>query len=215
MTPRRLVALAMLLAASIAAPGIGSAVAPPPTAGTAGALDPTARAPGPSAPEANASCDGRVEYCPNADQRRIDASFSAIPIDSYLSGARAALTRLGAEGCDPSEGCEWRDRNGVRHFMWGDSEADLRVVIKTVEAADFAGRDIAALGIGTARQQADVIAAVGRFLPGVAIDCDPARVSGNVGPVECGATLNPGWIQIGFDNDGTLLRVRFDGYQFI
>ena len=74
---------------------------------------------------------------------------------------------------------------------------------------------IGALDIGTARDQSEVMARVRRFLPDVAFDCDPSLVSGNVGPVECGATLNPGWVEIGFDHDGRLLRVRFDGYQFI
>lgn len=206
----------LLLAASIAVLALGQpAAALPRTADTAGALDPTTRAPGPVAPVVRASCNGDVEYCPSDDQLRVDASFSALPIDSHVSEARGALTPTDSAKCDPSNGCEWRDRNGVRHFAWGDSDEDLRIVIKTIEADAFDGRPIAALGIGTARQQADVVANVRRFLPGVEIDCDPALVSGNVGPVECGATLNPGWIQIGFDRDGRLLRVRFDGYQFI
>ena len=205
-----------LLVASFAAFALGQpAAALPKTADSVGALDPTTHAPGPVAPEVDASCDGDVEYCPSPDQLRVDASFSPLPIDSYLAGARGALAPTEEENCDPSSGCEWRDGNGVRHFAWGDSDEDLRIVVKTVEAKEFAGRPIEALGIGTARKQADVVANVRRFLPGVEIVCDPARVSGNVGPVECGATLNPGWIQIGFDLDGNLLRVRFDGYQFI
>ena len=55
-----------------------------------------------------------------------------------------------------------------------------------------------------------MIANVRRFLPGVALDCD-SPASGNVGPDECSGTLNPGWFQIGFDKDGQLLKVRFDG----
>lgn len=218
MNGRRLVAVAAL-PAFLALSGPAASLQPnselPRTADTAGALDDTARAPGPNAVEINASCDGDVEYCPSRDQVRVDRSFSTLPIDSYLSDAPGALTPIVEPGCDQSGECEWRDRQGVSHFMWGDNEADLRVVIKTVAADEFSGRPIEALGIGTARGQQEVIANVRRFLPGVEIDCDPTRVSGNVGPIECGATLNPGWISIGFDRNGDLLRVRFDGYQFI
>ena len=165
---------------------------------------------------ANTPCDGEVDYCPSAVQLRVDRSFSAFPIDSALAAARDRLTEIVERGCDQSNECEWRDRSGVGHFAWGDDETALTIVIKTIEAEAFAGRPIEALGIGTARRQADVIANVRRFLgEGEGeVDCDPAHVSGNVGPVECSATLDPGWIQIGFDRDGNLLRIRFDGYHF-
>lgn len=207
--------LPALLAVSHPAAGVQSQAELSRIADTAGALDNSARMPGPAAPEKNASCDGEVEYCPSAIQSRVDRSFSSVPIDSALAAARGGLTEIVERGCDQSNECEWRDRSGVGHFAWGDGEADLYIVIKTIEAETFAGRSIPALGIGTARKQADVIANVRRFLGDVEVDCDPAHVSGNVGPVECGATLNPGWIQIGFDHDDNLLRVRFDGYQFI
>lgn len=173
-----------------------------------------AQTPSPTTPEINTSCDGDVEYCPSAVQLRVDRSFSAFPIDSALAAARGHLTEIVEAGCDQSNECEWRDRSGVGHFAWGDDEAPLTIVIKTIEAEAFAGRSIEALGIGTARKQADVIANVRRFLGEVEVDCDPAHVSGNVGPVECSATLDPGWIQIGFNRDGNLLRIRFDGYHF-
>ena len=190
----------------------------PSTAETAGAFADTPRAPGPDVAVVSASCNGDVQYCPSAAQLRTDKSFSPFPLDSLLRAAKGQLAPM-ADDCDPSDGCDWRDTNGVRHFLWGDDDGDgqdeLRVVIKTIEASAFAGRPIPALGIGHARKKAEVLANVRHFLGDLEIDCDPAHVSGNVGPVECGATLNPGWIQVGFDEDGNLLRVRFDGYQFI
>lgn len=199
---------------SSAAEATPSTTSAPDTAVTAGALADTARVPGPSAAIDPADCEGSDVYCPSADQVRVDQSFSPFAIDSLRSAAGGALTQIVMNGCDQSNECDWRDRTGVRHFLWGDSPAELRVVVKSIDASEFGRRPISALGIGTARRQAEVLANVRRFLPGVAIDCNPQHVSGNVGPVECGATLNPGWIQIGFDRDGNLLRVRFDGYQF-
>lgn len=188
----------------------------PSVASTAGAFDNSARAPGPVQPVVATTCSGDVDYCPSADQLRVDRSFSAIAMDSYLSASTDRLTRANDRPCgrpDHDE-CEWLDANGVRHFPWGDDEADLRIVIKVINADEFVGRPIAALGIGMARREADVLANVRRFLPNVELDCDPRLLSGNVGPVECGASLNPGWFQIGFDRDGNLLRIRFDAYQF-
>ncbi len=188
----------------------------PSVASTAGALDNTVHAPGPVQPVANAVCNGDVEYCPSADQLRVDRSFSAIAMDSYLSASVERLVVADDRPCGPPDHdeCEWRDANGVRHYPWGDDATDLRIVIKFVNADEFLGRPIGALGIGMARQQAEVVANVRRFLPNVEVNCDPQHVSGNVGPVECGASLNPGWFQIGFDRDGNLLRIRFDAYQF-
>jgi hypothetical protein len=162
----------------------------------------------------SSTCDPDAAYCPSQVQVRVDRSFSPYAIDSRLDLVRGELTRIESEGCAAGDGCDWRDRNGVLHFISGDSQIDQRFLVKIVEASDFVGRPIGALGIGTARRQADVIANVRRFIPEVEIDCNPQHVSGNVGPVECSATLNPGWIQIGFDEAGNLLRVRFDGYQF-
>lgn len=177
-----------------------------------GALADTTRAPG-STPMITATCDGNVEYCPSPDQVRVDQSFSSIAIDSDFSSHRFALTEDRQDDCEILDGCDWLDSNKVRHYMWGESPEDLIVVLKMIEAKDFVGRPISALGIGTARKQNEVLANVRHFLPEINIDCD--HVSGNVGPVECGGTLNPGWFQIGFDLEGNLQTIRFDGYQFI
>jgi hypothetical protein len=147
--------------------------------------------------------------------RGVGRSFSPFAIDARFGERRDQLTRVDTKGFAAGEGCDWRDRNGVLHFVGGDSQIDQRFMIKIVNAEDFIGRPISALGIGTARRQAEVIANVRRFIPEVEIDCNPGHISCNVGPVECGATLGPSWNQIGFDEGGNLLRVRFDGYQFI
>lgn len=204
-----------LLGLSAGAAGAQQGATLPTTADTAGAFADTARAPDPTASVTSATCDGDVEYCPSGAQLRVDRSFSDYPIDSRAADAGSGLRPIDDEPCIPDEGCERRDAAGVRHFLYGDGADDLRVMIKTVEASEFEGRPIGALDIGTARDQSEVMARVRRFLPDVAFDCDPSLVSGNVGPVECGATLNPGWVEIGFDHDGRLLRVRFDGYQFV
>lgn len=160
-----------------------------------------------SATTAVPACDPELVYCPSEIQERVDRSFSDIRIDTMLDAVRGKLTEIPAD-CFPGE-CDWRDKRGVRHYFFGD-----QMVVKSVRADEFVGQPIEALGIGGARRQADVLTNVRRFLPGIVFDCSPQHISGNVGPVECGATLNPGWVQIGFDRDGNLLQVRFDGYHF-
>ncbi len=177
-----------------------------------GAFADSSRAPEPN-PVVTATCDGNVEYCASQDQNRVDRSFSRFPIDSGYPTKDSVLIESRVGGCETSGECAWIDDNKVRHYFWAESPEGLYLVVKSVNAADFAGRPISALGIGMARNKADVVANVRRFLPDVEIDCD--HVSGNVGPVECGGTLNPGWFQIGFDLDGNLLTIRFDGYQFV
>jgi hypothetical protein len=177
-----------------------------------GGLADTTRAPEP-APVVTATCDGNVEYCASPDQIRVDHSFSKFPIDSGHPSKGSVLTEVRIGGCEVSGECAWIDDNKVRHYFWADSPEGLYLVVKMIEASDFAGRPIPALGIGTARKKIDVVANIRSFLPEIEIDCD--HVSGNVGPVECGGTLNPGWFQIGFDLEGNLQTIRFDGYQFI
>ena len=162
---------------------------------------------------ATPDCDDNVEYCPSPDQIRVDRSFSAIAIDSTIASAGIELTAQQRKDCEQNGECSWIDENKVRHHIWSDSPEDQTIVIKYLNAADFVGRPISALGIGNARTKAEVLANVRKFLPDVKMDCD--TVSGNVGPVECGATVNPGWFQIGFDRQGNLLAIRFDGYHFI
>lgn len=199
--------LAPIMLASLCAP-VGATDSP---TQPMGALADTTHAPGPTDVVVTSDCDGNVQYCPSADQLRVDRSFSDIAIDS--APQPGVLTEDQRDGCEQWGECDWLDSDKVRHYLWGDGPNNLYVVVKTVTAADFTGRSISALGIGTARKQADVLANVRAFLPNVKIDCD-GTASGNVGPVECGGTLNPGWFQIGFDREGNLLAVRFDGYQF-
>ena len=148
---------------------------------------------------------------------RVDLSFSMLPINSELPDIKDQLTDI---SCEQYDGCEAKDKEGNGLYFWGaeyekdgQQKTDHILTIKTVVAAEFQGRSIGALGIGTARTKAAVLRNIEKFLPGLAIDCD-RRASGNVGPVECLGTVDPGWFQIGFDEQGNLLRVRFDAYHF-
>lgn len=157
-------------------------------------------------------------YAPSALQRRVDASFSNTPTNTELRSVQSRMQQVGDQACAPgteSEECNWVDTTGTVHvFVAGPRANSYLSLIKIVEAERFRGRPIAALGIGTARTQAEVLANVRRFLGSAAtVSCD-GTPSGNVGPVECGITLSPGWVQIGFTNEGQLQAVRFDAYQF-
>lgn len=200
-------AIALIALASVC----GSSAVADKIAQPMGAFADTTYAPGPAEPVVNADCDGNVEYCPSADQIRVDRSFSDIAIDTSPQ-SNAALNEERVDGCEQADECAWLDDNKVRHYFWSDGPANRYIVVKLIKASDFNGRPIPTLGIGDARKQADVLANVRRFLPDIEIEC--GQPSGNVGPVECGGTLNPGWFQIGFDQEGNLLAVRFDGYEF-
>ena len=125
------------------------------------------------------------------------------------------MTEIPFDGCEKTGECLWRDPAGVRYYLWGDSPSDLTVVIKIVHADDFEGRPINALGIGMERGREAVLAKIKQFLPDIQLNCDPANVSGNVGSDACGAFVDPGWVEVGFDGDGQLETIRFDGYHFI
>lgn len=152
--------------------------------------------------------------------RRVDLSFSPIPIDTELAAVRPDLAEIKIEGCDKENDCEWFDAAKVRHYFFPvdigskSSPHTDGLVVKIVRASDFEGRSISALGIGTARQKDEVLANVRKFLPSVTLDCSQPA-SGNVGPDECDASVDPGWFQIGFDKQGMLEAVRFDAYQFV
>ena len=145
-------------------------------------------------------------------QRKVDRSFSAILIDTPFSRVRRALVK-DSRSCDADGECEWRDVSGVRHTFWGELR-DETLVLKIVDASEFRRKPIKALGIGQARSKAQVIAQIRKFDHRIVLDCDPKRASGNVGYQECSAMLGPGWIEVGFDRNGWLTKVRFDGYQY-
>lgn len=141
-------------------------------------------------------------------QKKVDLSFSSIPITTPFAKVRKLL-RWASSDCKIGE-CERRDAAGVHYSFWDDE-----LFLKSVSTADFRGRPIGALGIGLARTKTDVIARIKAFDRRIKLDCEPAHISNNVGPLECNATLGPGWIAIGFDKQGQLLMIRFDGYHAV
>jgi hypothetical protein len=162
-----------------------------------------------------AGCEEAKEpaYSPSLQQQRVDRSFSDIPIDTPFSQARGQLTEIRSGGCEGWKECEWRDRQGVRYYFWGDPEA-YGVVVKTIWVADFAGRPIQALGIGPARKRDQVLAAAKEFEPDATWECMELE-DNNPGPGEaCTAFLGPGWATVAFDQHGSLTEVRIDGYHF-
>lgn len=164
---------------------------------------------------AASAAPGQTGYRPSPLQLRVDRSFSSIEIGTSLTKARSRLKEERIGACHEGDGCDWLDRNKVRHWFWGDSPFDLWVVVKQVKATDFTGRPIPALGIGMVRSKAQVIAAARKFDRKLAIDCGKELQTGKMKlRSSCSATLNPGWISIDFDARGQLVEVRFDGYQF-
>jgi hypothetical protein len=131
-----------------------------------------------------------------------DRSFSAIPFGTKVPPPELVLIDDG--GCASGE-CSYRDAKGVVHYF---NEGEL--VVKSVSVADVGVAPIAALGIGTARQQGEVLAEVQRFLPQAEISCDPPSGA----TYDCGAMLGEGWFRLFFDRRQRLIEVRLDAYQF-
>lgn len=143
------------------------------------------------------------------EQERFDLSMSPLPIDTRFVDIEHLLSKIVEDDCEEWGECEWRNADGVRHYFWDD-----RLVLKFVKASEFEGRPISAFGLGMTRERGEVIAKIRQFLPGIDLDCEPAKASGNVGPDECAAFLGPGWFQVGFGSNGQLETIRFDGYHF-
>jgi len=152
------------------------------------------------------------EYSPSPLQTRVDRSFSAIPIASPFSLVRPRLTEVQIQGCEKNGECEWRDRDGVRYYFWGDPES-LGVVVKDVWAGDFKNRRIPAMEIGLARRRGAVMAAARHFAPEATFECSRLAEPW-LGEESCEAFLRPGWVTIVFDKSGNLTEVRLDGYHF-
>jgi hypothetical protein len=142
---------------------------------------------------------------------RADQSFSAYPLAEETLGLRAQGFTIMLNTCSSEGGeCSWRDGNGVIHIL----DNDNILFVKMVEAADFRGRPIEALGIGTARDRAAVVRNVSRYLLGTELTCREAGEAGEgAGISSCGATLGEGWIKLLFTPDNQLLLARVDAYQ--
>lgn len=150
-------------------------------------------------------------YVASPHQARVDLSFSDISIDAPFAEVRSRLKEIRVDGCEEGGECAWRDADGVRHYFFGDSPDSLHVVVKWVQACEFEGHPIPALGIGSARRRDQVLAAVRRFLPEADFECGEG---GEDQTETCNATLDPGWVTIKFDASGSLIEVRLDGYHF-
>jgi hypothetical protein len=137
-------------------------------------------------------------------QARVDRSFSAFKIESPLAEVK---DRLNIIPCEYDGECEWRDADGVRHYFFDDL-----LVVKRVDAADFVGRPILALGIGMARSRREVMMAAQRFLPDVDFDCRKWKDDRQW--ETCQAFLVPGHVTIEFDKQGLLVELDLSGYHF-
>ncbi|MGB3165696.1 MAG: hypothetical protein WBA68_02855 [Alteraurantiacibacter sp.] len=142
--------------------------------------------------------------------QRVDASFSDIVIDTPFDSVADTLEQSVRDECEQWGECDWRDADGVDHYVFGSTKSDRTVVLKGIAARNFEGRPIPALGIGMARQRDEVLENVETFLDGTGLDCIPGDAIES-----CGATIVPGWVTVEFDKDGALRSVRFEGYHHV
>ncbi|TIX50302.1 hypothetical protein [Alteraurantiacibacter aquimixticola] len=161
------------------------------------------------AQEATESFPSAGEYEPSPAQLAADQSFSSILIETPLVDVQDQLQELRENGCERYRECDWQDRNKVRYYFWG-GPGELRLVAKHVDAQDFVGRSIPALGIGTARTREDVLDRVHAFIPGSQWRCEA-----HLGTCfEATGKLKPGWVRLSWNDDDTLASVELHGYHF-
>ena len=154
--------------------------------------------------------DGSPE---SALDRRVSRSFSPLAINSSVFRT-TGLRHLEENECPRSDECDFADAEGVRHFYY-----ENRLVVKAILASEFAGRDISALGIGSARTRSAVLRNVSAFVPTVDVTCEgetpgPVRQGGPQVVTQCDGQLERGWFRLWFDAQDQLVEVRFDGYHF-
>ena len=160
-----------------------------------------------------------LNYFPNVggnevspQQQRVDRSFSDILIRTRLDEIRSRLTAISIDSCEEQGECDWRDAEGVRYYLWADEPFAYFVVDKRVQADEFEGRPIAALGIGLARQRDEVLRAARGFVPAATFKCHELREASRW--ETCQAFLNPGNVFVEFDKQGALVEVHLSGYHY-
>lgn len=141
---------------------------------------------------------------------RADASFSPHALNRTVAPKKIGRLVNAKDCTETAIDCEWQDRAGVRHIFGGEV-----VAVKLINATEVGKRNIAALGIGTARTRPEVVARVRAFLPEIAIDClEPGQAGEGAGISSCGGSFTPdGWIKLLFGPDNRLTFVRIDAFQ--
>ena len=142
-------------------------------------------------------------------EERADTSFSAYPLGEEALGLqKQGFTLVDADCAKSGDGCVWRDPDGVLHYL----DADNMLMSKAVVAEDFAGRPIAALGIGTARDRATVLKNASRHLLGANPGCLEAGAAGEGdGIASCTYEFSKIRVKLLFGSANQLLRA--DLYQ--
>jgi hypothetical protein len=144
--------------------------------------------------------------------QKASASFSAIPFDTPKRKVKVKLTVIEGENCETMGECTYIDAMGVEYYFW---DVKHYLVIKSISAKRFVGKEIKALGIGIARDRQAVMANVKAFLPKAEVYCREANDAGEgEGISSCGAMLGEGWFKILFDANNQLIEARVDAYEF-
>lgn len=151
-----------------------------------------------------------------AMMEKASASFSPYAWESKFQDIKDDLSIIKSPSCqsmaDYMNECSFADKNNVVHYFWDE---DMVLVVKSLKAQDFEGKDIKALGIGGARAHDEVVANVQKFLPDVKIDCLNAEEAGQGDNISsCSAAMGEGWFTLLFGPDGELIGAQIDAYHF-
>ncbi len=142
---------------------------------------------------------------------RASLSFSNVPFDTPRKKVKIRLTMIKDGQCETINMCQYRDANNVAYNFWDEDEY---LVDKSLEASDFTGKPMGALGLGLARQKADVLKKASLFLSNTQYECANSEETNREGTgigrmvTECRWTLGVGWAFVRFNDKGQLVYAQ-------
>jgi hypothetical protein len=131
--------------------------------------------------------------------RRAESSFSPVAFGvQYDELSRLGLNMIDFGDCRQNRVCTWLDAQNVEH----EADDENGLASKAIMVDPESTQNLNALGIGRARSRKDVVRAVGRFLPGMKLDC--RRAPPDAEGVWCDALAGDGFVMLTFDDENRL-----------
>jgi hypothetical protein len=148
---------------------------------------------------------------------RASLSFSNIPFDTLRKNIKISLKMIKDGSCEKVDMCQYKDADNIIYNFWDEDEY---LVDKSLNAADFTGKPISALGIGLARKKAEVLKKASLFLGSTKYECtkeedmnDDGEKTGEI-MTRCNWTLGEGWTFVQFSSKGQLIMAQVTSSQY-
>jgi hypothetical protein len=148
---------------------------------------------------------------------RASLSFSKVPFDTLRKEVKIPLKIIKNKSCLEVNVCQYSDANKIEYNFWDEDEY---LVDKSLSASDFKGKTIGALGIGMAREKAEVLKKASAFLGGTKYSCtkeaDRNEAGEKTGEIltRCDWMLGEGWTFVQFNSKGQLIMMQVTSSQY-